>query len=123
MNRQWKAVRNIGGIALWGVFIIFCAIHRNEMTPEAIAASVSRNPWLAVVVLLAMFALKSVSVFFYENLKSHIHATQEAATNKVHFFFAFHSERPLTEHLIEAHEAVEKIRRKRCASPGNHSRE
>ena len=68
MNRQWKAVRNIGGIALWGVFIIFCAIHRNEMTPEAIAASVSGNPWLAAAVLLAMFALKSVSVFFYAGI-------------------------------------------------------
>ena len=67
MNRSWKAVRNIGGIVLWSVLIIFCAIHRNEMTPEAIAASVSGNPWLAAV-LLAMFALKSVSVFFYAGI-------------------------------------------------------
>lgn len=68
MNRSWKAVRNIGGIVLWSVLIIFCAIHRNEMTPEAIAASVSGNPWLAAAVLLAMFALKSVSVFFYAGI-------------------------------------------------------
>ena len=38
------------------------------MTPEAIAASVSGNPWLAAAVLLAMFALKSVSVFFYAGI-------------------------------------------------------
>ena len=68
------------------------------------------------------FAEENGVVVKYENLKSHIHAAQEAAANKVHFFFAFHSERPLTEHLIEAHEAVEKIKRKHRASPGERSR-
>ena len=48
-----------------------------------------------------------------ENLKAHIQAAQERASTRVHFFFAFRSERPLVEHLREAHEAVEKIRQKR----------
>ena len=71
---------------------------------------------------LKRFAEENGVVVKYENLKSHIHAAQEAAANKVHFFFAFHSERPLTEHLIEAHEAVEKIKRKHRASPGERAR-
>ena len=47
-----------------------------------------------------------------ENLKAHIQAAQERASTRVHFFFAFRSERPLVEHLREAHEAMEKIRQK-----------
>ena len=51
-----------------------------------------------------------------ENLKAHIQAAQQAAqeraSTRVHFFFAFRSERPLVEHLREAHEAMEKIRQK-----------
>ena len=49
----------------------------------------------------------------FENLKAHIRSAQERASARVHFFFAFRSERPLAEHLREAHEAVEKIRQKR----------
>jgi chromosomal replication initiator protein len=47
-----------------------------------------------------------------ENLKAHIQAAQERASTRVHFFFAFRSERPLVEHLREAHEAMlpEKIK-------------
>ena len=48
-----------------------------------------------------------------ENLKAHIQAAQERASARVHFFFAFRSERPLVEHLREAHEAMEKIMQKR----------
>ena len=47
-----------------------------------------------------------------ENLKAHIQAAQERASTRVHFFFAFRSERPLVEHLREAHEAMEKIKQK-----------
>ena len=47
-----------------------------------------------------------------ENLKAHIQAAQERASTRVHFFFAFRSERPLVEHLREAHEAMEKIMQK-----------
>ena len=47
-----------------------------------------------------------------ENLKAHIQAAQERASTRVHFFFAFRSERPLVEHLREAHEAMERIKQK-----------
>ena len=58
------------------------------------------------------FADENGVIVKVENLKVHIHAAQERASARVHFFFAFRSERPLAEHLREAHEAMEKIRQK-----------
>ena len=59
------------------------------------------------------FADENDVIVKVENLKAHIHAAQERASARVHFFFAFRSERPLVEHLREAHEAMEKIMQKR----------
>ena len=59
------------------------------------------------------FADENDVIVKVENLKAHIHAAQERASARVHFFFAFRSERPLAEHLSEAHEAMEKIMQKR----------
>ena len=58
------------------------------------------------------FADENDVIVKVENLKAHIHAAQERASARVHFFFAFRSERPLAEHLREAHEAMEKIMQK-----------
>ena len=58
------------------------------------------------------FANENDVIVKVENLKAHIHAAQERASARVHFFFAFRSERPLAEHLREAHEAMEKIMQK-----------
>ena len=59
------------------------------------------------------FANENDVIVKVENLKAHIHAAQERASVRAHFFFAFRSERPLAEHLREAHEAMEKIMQKR----------
>ena len=59
------------------------------------------------------FADENDVIVKVENLKAHIHAAQERASARVHFFFAFRSECPLAEHLREAHEAMEKIMQKR----------
>lgn len=71
---------------------------------------------------LKHFAEEHGVIVKYENLKLHIRAAQRAAAQKVHFFFAFHSERPLAEHLLNAHEAVEMIRSKRRSAEGKRSR-
>ena len=68
------------------------------------------------------FAEEHGVIVKYENLKLHIRAAQRAAAQKVHFFFAFHSERPLAEHLLNAHEAVEMIRSKRRSAEEKRSR-
>ena len=58
------------------------------------------------------FANENDVIVKVENLKAHIHAAQERASARVHFFFAFRSESPLAEHLRDAHEAMEKIMQK-----------
>ena len=58
------------------------------------------------------FADENDVIVKVENLKAHIHAAQERASARVHFFFASRSERPLAEHLREAYEAMEKIKQK-----------
>lgn len=62
---------------------------------------------------LKKFADENGVIVKYENLKAHIRHAQERASQKVHFLFAIHSDRAITEHLKEAHEAIEKIRHHR----------
>ena len=61
---------------------------------------------------LKKFADENGVIVKYENLKAHIHSAQERASRKAHFLFAFRSDRAITEHLKEAHEALEKIRQR-----------
>ena len=49
----------------------------------------------------------------YETLKAYIRSAQERASQRIHFFFAFRSERPIAEHLKDAQDALEKIRQRR----------
>lgn len=62
---------------------------------------------------LKKFADENGVIVKYENLKAHIRHAQERASQKVHFLFAIRSDRAITEHLKEAHEAIEKIRHHR----------
>lgn len=66
-----------------------------------------------LVTRLKRFADENGVIVKYENLKYHIRKAQERSREKIHFVFAFHSEHPLTEHLREAHDALEKILEKR----------
>lgn len=65
------------------------------------------------VARLKAFADENGVIVKVENLKAHIHMAQERTSKRVHFFLAFRSDRPITEHLKEAQEAVEKIRQRR----------
>ena len=53
------------GIAFWVCLIIFCLIRRDQITAENIVNFTPDNPFLAVCVILLLFALKSVSVVIY----------------------------------------------------------
>lgn len=61
---------------------------------------------------LKRFAEENQVIIKYENLKAHIRGVHDRASIKTNFIFPFHSPRALTEHLSEAHEALEKLRRK-----------
>lgn len=59
--RIWK----YGAILLWGGLILFCFINRNALSVSDILAYSPANPLLAALVLLLLFALKSLTVFLY----------------------------------------------------------
>ena len=45
-----------------------CGHYRKELSVEGIARYTPRNPWLAAIVMLALFALKSLSIVIYSGL-------------------------------------------------------
>ena len=53
------------GVAFWVCLIILCLIHRDQITVDNIVSFTPGNPFLAVCVILFLFALKSVSVVIY----------------------------------------------------------
>lgn len=67
-----------------------------------------------LVARLRRFAEENGVVVRYESLKAHIHRAQERAEERTHFLFFFRTERRrLEDHLREAQEALERVRRRR----------
>ena len=63
-----STVRKLLPVLLWGAVILGCFLHRDEITAERIAALASGNRLAAAVLLLGLFALKSVTVVIYVGL-------------------------------------------------------
>ena len=66
-----------------------------------------------VLARLKKFADENGVIVRYEDLKAHIRSVRERASQRVYFFLAFQSDRPLVEHLREARQALEERRDKR----------
>ena len=56
------------GILIWLIIIITCIVHRNEFSAEGIASYTPGNSLAAAIVMLMLFALKSLSVVIYSGL-------------------------------------------------------
>lgn len=54
--------------AVWLVIIVLCLLHREDFTLEGILTYSPRHPALAAALLLALFAVKSLSIFLYSGL-------------------------------------------------------
>lgn len=70
-NMPQKALRTARNIVLgliWVGIIAICFHHRKELSVEEIARYTPANPWLAAIVMLALFALKSLSIVIYSGL-------------------------------------------------------
>lgn len=50
------------GLAFWVAIILLCVIYRDKITAQSIAGMTPKNPAVAIVVMLALFALKSLVV-------------------------------------------------------------
>lgn len=55
-------------IAAWGAVLVFCLLNRDRFTVDGVLSYTPRNPVLAAVFILALFALKSVSVFIFSGI-------------------------------------------------------
>lgn len=53
---------------IWIGIITVCFIHRKDLSAESIASYAPQNLWLASMVMLALFALKSLSIVIYSGL-------------------------------------------------------
>ena len=63
-----RTARNIVLGLIWAGIIAICFLHRKELSAEGIARYTPGNPWLASIVMLALFALKSLSIVIYSGL-------------------------------------------------------
>ena len=52
------------GILMWGGLILFCFLHRQDITVDNLLGYTPENPWLAAPAVVGMFALKSISMVF-----------------------------------------------------------
>ena len=64
-SRKLKIVRNTLAVVFWAVVIILCLLHKDKITVENIVAYAPDNMLIAALVMLMLFAVKSVSVFLY----------------------------------------------------------
>lgn len=53
---------------IWLVIIIVCLLHKDEFTLEGILTYTPQQPILAALLLLLLFAVKSLSIFLYSGL-------------------------------------------------------
>ena len=67
-KKTLSTARNIALILIWIGIITVCFLHRKELSAEGIARYTPKDPWLAAMVMLALFALKSLSIVFYSGL-------------------------------------------------------
>lgn len=57
----WKACAAF----LWGTVILLCFIHRKEISVSEILRFTPSNPWLAAIIILLLFAFKSLTIVLY----------------------------------------------------------
>lgn len=55
-------------LVIWAALIVFAFINRDKITPEAITSFEPANISLAVLMMMGLFALKTLSIVFYSGL-------------------------------------------------------
>ena len=71
MEKKSKALQRalrLLGAAVWAGIILFAVLHRQDYTLERILNYTPKSPPLAFLALMALFALKSLTVVFYSGL-------------------------------------------------------
>ena len=64
-RKKLKIAQNVFAVVFWACIVIVCLIYKDQITVDNIVAYTPDNLFLAVIVMLALFAIKSVSIFIY----------------------------------------------------------
>lgn len=67
-RRRFGGLLRIFAVAVWAGIILFAVLHRKEFTLESVLNYTPENPVRAFFVLMALFALKSLTVVFYSGI-------------------------------------------------------
>jgi len=62
------AVLKIILVLVWTAIILFCFLHRNSISVSGILRYTPHNLWMAAIVMLTIFALKSLSIIIYSGI-------------------------------------------------------
>lgn len=61
-------ILRIAAALVWAALLVYALIHRADFTLEKILGYTPDNPFLAALVLMLLFAIKSLTVFFYSGV-------------------------------------------------------
>lgn len=64
-NKTLKRILNIFAVCFWLFLIIVCLVYRDRITVDSIVSFTPQNTVAAILVMLLLFAVKSVSIFIY----------------------------------------------------------
>lgn len=65
LSGTFETLRQTVVVCLWGLLILLCFLYRDHLTIESIVNYSPADPLLAVLVLLCLFAVKSITLFVY----------------------------------------------------------
>ena len=67
-KKKLQRIIKYGALAVWAILIIIILASRNKITADMILNYAPSNLLLAVIVVLLLFALKTLSVFFFSGI-------------------------------------------------------
>ena len=67
-KRTLQKIIKYGALAIWAILILIVVVNRNKITADLIVNYTPSNLFLAALVMLLLFALKTMSVFFYSGI-------------------------------------------------------
>ena len=67
-KKKLQKIIKYAALAVWAILIIIVVANRSKITADVITSYTPSNLFLAAVVMLLLFALKTMSVFFYSGI-------------------------------------------------------
>ena len=67
-KKKLQKIIRYAALAVWAILIIIVVANRSRITADVITSYTPSNLFLAAVVMLLLFALKTMSVFFYSGI-------------------------------------------------------